>query len=157
MRHAHVKFGSVKVRFGKPKLFFCWEVKKLSRGNEGSLPVGRQEATRWEWKRASFLVGRDEALYARYLCSRDALGLKAEAKRARDDRVSCIQDEAPHWEGRNFPSGKGRSFLEEASCWKGRKLFIGKGEKLPGAHTRNYLKATLREGSKLSGGKKEVG
>ena len=28
-------------------------------------------------------------LYARYLCSRDALGLKA--KRARDDRVSCIQ------------------------------------------------------------------
>ena len=26
-------------------------------------------------------------LYARYLCSRDALGLKA----ARDDRVSCIQ------------------------------------------------------------------
>ena len=29
------------------------------------------------------------ALYAKYLCSRDALGLKAE--RARDDRVSCIQ------------------------------------------------------------------
>ena len=28
-------------------------------------------------------------LYARYLCSRDALGLKA--KRMRDDRVSCIQ------------------------------------------------------------------
>ena len=33
---------------------------------------------------------RDNSLYARYLCSRDALGLKA--KRARDDRVSCIQD-----------------------------------------------------------------
>ena len=29
-------------------------------------------------------------LYARYLCSRDALG--RQAKRARDDRVSCIQD-----------------------------------------------------------------
>ena len=99
-------------------------MKKLSRGNVGSLPVGRQEATRWDWKRASLLMGRDEA---------------------------------PHWEGRNFPSGKGRSFLEEASCWEGRKLFIGKGEKLPGAHTSYYPKATLREGSKLSGGKKEVG
>ena len=32
----------------------------------------------------------DICLYARYLCSRDALGLKAE--RARDERVSCIQD-----------------------------------------------------------------
>ena len=34
-------------------------------------------------------------LYARYLCSRDALGLKAAAGRpsaARDDRVSCIQE-----------------------------------------------------------------
>ena len=34
------------------------------------------------------------SLYARYLCSRDALGLKAAAGRpsaARDDRVSCIQ------------------------------------------------------------------
>ena len=31
-------------------------------------------------------------LYARYLCSRDALGLcSRQAKRARDDRVSCIQ------------------------------------------------------------------
>ena len=32
-------------------------------------------------------------LYARYLCSRDALGLKAEQRpsAARDDRVSCIQ------------------------------------------------------------------
>ena len=33
-------------------------------------------------------------MYARYLCSRDALGLKAAAGRpsaARDDRVSCIQ------------------------------------------------------------------
>ena len=35
-------------------------------------------------------VQRDINLYARYLCSRDALGLKA--KRARDDRVYCIQD-----------------------------------------------------------------
>ena len=33
-------------------------------------------------------------LYARYLCSRDALGLKA--KRARDDRVSCIQRGTVH-------------------------------------------------------------
>ena len=31
-------------------------------------------------------------LYARYLCSRDALGLKAgRPSAARDDRVSCIQ------------------------------------------------------------------
>ena len=35
-------------------------------------------------------------MYARYLCSRDALGLKAEhaagrPSAARDDRVSCIQ------------------------------------------------------------------
>ena len=37
---------------------------------------------------------RASPLYARYLCSRDALGLKAERGRpsaARDDRVSCIQ------------------------------------------------------------------
>ena len=37
----------------------------------------------------------DYLLYARYLCSRDALGLKAATGRpsaARDDRVSCIQD-----------------------------------------------------------------
>ena len=39
------------------------------------------------------------ALYARYLCSRDALGLKAEQaagrpSAARDDRVSCIQPAA---------------------------------------------------------------
>ena len=32
-------------------------------------------------------------LYARYLCSRDALGLKAgRPSAARDDRVSCIQN-----------------------------------------------------------------
>ena len=30
-------------------------------------------------------------LYARYLCSRDALGLKAARPSARDDRLSCIQ------------------------------------------------------------------
>ena len=42
-----------------------------------------------------------QALYARYLCSRDALGLKAEQRYAaarpsapRDDRVSCIQGQA---------------------------------------------------------------
>ena len=38
----------------------------------------------------------DLPLYARYLCSRDALGQAHSAKRtrpsARDDRVSCIQD-----------------------------------------------------------------
>ena len=32
-----------------------------------------------------------KTLYARYLCSRDALGLKARPSAARDDRVSCIQ------------------------------------------------------------------
>ena len=39
-------------------------------------------------------TGASLALYARYLCSRDALGLKALGRRpsaARDDRVSCIQ------------------------------------------------------------------
>ena len=34
-------------------------------------------------------------LYARYLCSREALGLKAKLS-ARDDRVSCIQSHIIH-------------------------------------------------------------
>ena len=38
------------------------------------------------------IARRIALLYARYLCSRDALGLKARpSARARDDRVSCIQ------------------------------------------------------------------
>ena len=48
----------------------------------------------WTLKR---YLSHTSALYARYLCSRDALGLKAEAGRpsaARDDRVSCIQTSA---------------------------------------------------------------
>ena len=46
-----------------------------------------------KWLRNKKLEGIDYAnvLYARYLCSRDALGLKAEQPSARDDRVSCIQ------------------------------------------------------------------
>ena len=38
-------------------------------------------------------------LYARYLCSRDALGLKAAGRpsAARDDRVSCIQMMTIHY------------------------------------------------------------
>ena len=39
------------------------------------------------------IVGQVIGLYAKYLCSRDALGLKAKqpAGQARDNRVSCIQ------------------------------------------------------------------
>ena len=39
------------------------------------------------------LFSRTRSLYARYLCSRDALGLKARRRRQakRDDGVSCIQ------------------------------------------------------------------
>ena len=51
------------------------------------------------WLRESSLLKHKtttevQDLYARYLCSRDALGLKPKAGRpsaARDDRVSCIQ------------------------------------------------------------------
>ena len=36
-----------------------------------------------------------DSLYARYLCSRDAFGLKAgRPSAARDDRVSCIQGDS---------------------------------------------------------------
>ena len=42
---------------------------------------------------------RTMSLYARYLCSRDALGIKAgRPSAARDDRVSCIQTMSLHVE-----------------------------------------------------------
>ena len=42
---------------------------------------------------------KEQSLYARYLCSRDALGLMLQAKAgrpnaARDDRVSCIHEQS---------------------------------------------------------------
>ena len=41
----------------------------------------------------TFTRARTRLLYARYICSRDAFGLKAAGRpsAARDDRVSCIQ------------------------------------------------------------------
>ena len=56
------------------------------------IPYRRARAWPSAWPSAS----REQRLYARYLCSRDALGLKAEAVRpsaARDDRVYCIQEQ----------------------------------------------------------------
>ena len=51
-------------------------------------------------------------LYARYLCSRDALGLKA-----RDDRVSCIQ----HAELYAIYLG----LKAEAAAWPGARATLG--------------------------------
>ena len=63
-------------------------------------------------------------LYARYLCSRDALGLKAgRPSAARDDRVSCIQRSRVQWVEEGERSTKFFFGLEKSN---GKKNSIGK-------------------------------
>ena len=55
-------------------------------------PIVARSAWHAAWLLGRVLRASKGILYARYLCSRDALGLKAgRPSAARDDRVSCIQ------------------------------------------------------------------
>ena len=59
-----------------------------------------------------------EPLYARCLCSRDALGLKAgRPSAARDDRVSCIQAEPMQPAGQARRVTKGLFVYKKNSCF----------------------------------------